>query len=158
MVTAHHGCIMCGFALFETSTFSEGIRLLVADLHRLRTDFPMFDMEAPERTGMKYHQHFRGIGTTLTALSLHLAAHLDLPLMRIRYDDSVHLWDSGRNFYEELGFVSAPEVNNALRGKNIKRIATHQNSSKIFYLNGILDGKMDFVIPGIDIGRREETS
>jgi hypothetical protein len=149
---AQHEAVMCGIALFEVARFSSNLTTAVATFKNLRSDFSFFDNK--KWTGKSYFERFKGIGTTLAALSLHLAAHFDLPLLRGRQDESIHNLESRQSFYQWLGFMPGEKANQALRRLNFDQACEHLKTDNVFYLNGILDGVIDFVIPEIGISPR----
>lgn len=152
----------CGFVQIQVLPVKRSLPLKMAEIHTRSRDLPAFreatDEIATTEVAMKVDSAYRtahhGIGTSLLALSLHLSLSLGLPLLQVREDISIHGSRTRDSFYEKQGFATGLEVNKALRRLGIGEIVPHTRSNKIFYLNGILDGTIEFVIPPIGIEPR----
>jgi GNAT superfamily N-acetyltransferase len=159
---SHNGQTMA-CAQFELAPFSEQIQTEVAEMNRLDSNAPEFEeaFQEIEYTNLALHvatayiYRFRGIGTTLLAFNLLMAAHLGAPLMRAIDDISAFSSLTIEGFYEKCGFRFGNSLNR-LTAASRKLIleGTHFSDEKIFYLNSVFDGTIDFVIPEIGIKSR----
>ncbi|MFH1362479.1 MAG: hypothetical protein ABIH69_07535, partial [bacterium] len=105
-----------------------------------------------------YQRRFKGIGTTLLALCLHLAAYNQKPFLRAVQDISFSPI-SGQSFYEWHGFRPGDKINRSLRlQRKFEAAGNHRTDDKVFYLNGIFDGEIPFVIPPIGIRLRGQVN
>ncbi len=90
------------------------------------------------------------------AFCLHLALQRDLPFFEVKTDISSLDTDKG-SFYEWLGFLRGMDINDMLAFLDIGRMLVHPKDSKVFCLNGILDGftwdkkLVEFIIPEIRV-------
>jgi hypothetical protein len=162
VVQAMHDYRTCGYSCFEIRPFSEEIPQEIAEMTTTGSVTPRFQNPYPTltptrhtlRTARAYREYFRGIGTTLLALSLHLAARRGISYFTVQNDISDAFHTAEESFYTHNGFRWGTEVNLALLGEGIRRIVDHARDEKVFYLNGLLDGNIDFEIPAIGIESR----
>jgi hypothetical protein len=151
------------FSQFELAPFSENIPTEVAQMSRLDSNAPEFEGAPVEleysnlalHVATSYIYRFRGIGTTLLAFNLLAAAHLKAPLMRAIDDISAINSVTQKSFLDIHGFRSGQHLNRlaiVLGEGSLGKI--HGANEKIFYLNNVFDGTIDFVIPEIGIKSR----
>lgn len=159
---------LAGFAYFELLPAVRGLDIQIAEMDRMPFDFPLYssltERKSTSEVALKvfwpFSQRFKGLGTSLVVLCLHLARHFNAPFLQVNEDISIQGSVSGQSFYEYLGFIPGYRLNKALR--QFGDIYPHGRTKKVFYLNGMLDGvvfrgaPIEFVIPEVNVITREQ--
>lgn len=162
VVQALHNYRTCGFGYFEVLTISRGSPAEIADMTNLMVRSPNFQNPYPTlwptthtlRIAKEYRQKFRGLGTTILSLLLHLAARRGAVYLSGKYDISDSTHPSGHSFYCRNGFTNGVEINLAMLKAEMMIAFEHAQDEKVFYLNGVFDDDFDFSIPEIGISLR----
>jgi hypothetical protein len=166
LVCAAMDGIIYGFAYFDIVPMSRKQATPVAQMWRLPRELLVEGMDesiAETEVGLKVspliRRKFKGVGTSLMGLSLHLAQALDLPLFKVREDVSVFDNERRESFYEAVGFLAGRRINKALRSAGVGGVAPCEGKSLYFFLNGFFEENPEierpFVIPSVHIAKRE---
>lgn len=92
---------------------------------------------------------YKGVGTTLMALSLFYSFFQGFPFFEVLIDITAIKNDHRPGFYDKIGFKRGAMINDLLGGNN--GFLEHSDEARIFYLNNFFRSRLSFVIPEIKV-------